>query len=290
MNIEKRIKRIRWKGKGIAAIILIVVVLWYFFPLFSITNVAEKVIKKLHINFSNPVVSGLTGALIGGILPIVGGIYTQARQFKIKGIVLRKNVIYSPLFDELVKMKKNIPQDGEYPEAIVFGKKDNGYYYRNTLIFDAWERIKSDVRFIEVPTYLAKELDDFQQSGKTYMELREKASEALYQEIQPIVEGPNGLSEISINMGKGNSNLLNALLMGKSITAENVKNAFHIGETDEIVSAITERLNACRDLPSIQKVRTQYADFQERLDQLIQGTQSMIDFIQRKYEHKSRSI
>lgn len=290
MKIKRRINWIIWRNKIliVATVIAVAVVLYYFYPI-HVTDKVEKLIKKSPVNLSNPVVSGLIGAFIGGVFPIIGGIHTQARQFKIKGIVLRKNVIYSPLFDELVKLKKSIPQNGEYPDQIIFGKREK-YHSSETLTFDAWERIKSDVRFIEVPTYLAKALNDFQQSGEKYMELRRNASHELYNKILPLVEGTSASEMVGVLQRSGHWFFLEDLLSEKLISEEDIKRAFHIDNEQELTHKLKECLNACKNLHSVEDVKAQYDDFRVRLDELIDVTHKMIDFIQRKYEHKSRSI
>ncbi|PFW72148.1 hypothetical protein COL23_25700 [Priestia aryabhattai] len=290
MKIKRRINWIIWKNAILAPIIIILfIVLVYFLNSLDAWDATEKALKKLPIDLSNPVVSGLLGAIVGGIFTVYGGIYTQARQFKVKGIVLRKNVIYSPLFDELVKLKKSIPKNGEYPGQIIFGKRER-YHSSETLTFDAWERIKSDVRFIEVPTYLAKGLDGFQQSGEKYMELRRNASHELYNKILPIVEGTSASDMVGMLQRSGHWFFLEDLLSEKHITEEDIQKAFHMGDEQELIHKLKECLNACKDLHSVESVKVQYNDFRVRLDELINGTHKMIDFVQRKYEHKSRSI
>lgn len=290
MKIKRRLNWVIWRNKILAlATVIILIVLWYLFYPIHFTHWAEKLINKLPINLKNPVVSGLVGAFIGGVFPIIGGFYTQARQFKIKGIVARKNVIYSPLFDELVKLKKSVPENGEYPSQIVFGKREK-YHSREVLNFDAWERIKSDTRYIEVPTYLKKELNEFQQSGEIYMELRTKACQELYEQIRPIAQGNVDSYLLDTYRGGLSWNFLDSLLTNKEITEEDIQRSFHIGKEEELNNKLKECLNTCRSLPSVENVKLQYTDFQLRLNELINSTHRMIDYVQRKYEHKSRSI
>lgn len=109
----------------------------------------------------------------------------------------RKNVIYSPIYDELIKLARVIEMSDKYPVEIFFGKKES-YRPNGAPAFDAWERIKEDVRFIEVPTYLANQLEDFQASGKKYVQSRIEASERIYQQIRVNIEDTELIEHIDM--------------------------------------------------------------------------------------------
>lgn len=290
MKIKHRLNWIFWrKVILIPAALIIFVALVYLLNALDAWDATEKALKKLPIDLSNPVVSGLLGAIVGGIFTIYGGIYTQARQFKVKGIVLRKNVIYSPIFDELIKLKRGIPTGDKYPVQIFFGKKE-GYRPNGALSFDAWERIKSDVRFIEVPTYLAKELENFQSSGREYVQSRIEASERIYQKIRANIEDTELIEFIDMYHRSGYEFFLDYFLLGKPITQQVIEGELHLKGKEEQINDLTKWLSSCEGLQEIGKVKAQYHDFCTRLDDLVSSMQKIIDFIQRKYEHKSRSI
>ncbi len=69
------------------------------------------------------VIGTLLGALIGGVFSLMGSVWVNSKQQRALQNVKRKNVIYSPLYDELVDIQNNILQQNPYPNYVVF-KKD----------------------------------------------------------------------------------------------------------------------------------------------------------------------
>lgn len=51
------------------------------------------------------VIGAVIGAIVAGVLALFGSIYVHNNQMKSKSAIFRKNVIYKPLYDELIEIK-----------------------------------------------------------------------------------------------------------------------------------------------------------------------------------------
>lgn len=120
------------------------------------------------------VISTLLGAVVGGIFTLIGSISVSKHQQKAQTQIRRKNVIYKPIYDELLKNHSEFSPKEPYTGIIVVG--ENYYGYRNIPQYSAWNRIKSDSRRLEVPPNLAKELDVLETLIKKYDDQRHAAS------------------------------------------------------------------------------------------------------------------
>lgn len=162
----------------------------------------KSINKELVIN--NPTMFGvlgtLLGAIIGGVFSLMGSVWVNSKQQRAVQNIKRKNVIYSPLYDELVDIQNSILEQNPYPNYIVF-KKD-----RQTILphpqFSAWSRIKADTRYLEVPDLLRKQMDKLENSIHEYQEIRGIVNDEI-KDILNSVLVDNGLSPCTIiNIGE----------------------------------------------------------------------------------------
>lgn len=70
------------------------------------------------------VLGTLFGALIGGTMSLFGSVWVNSKQQKAKKYIMRKNLIYSPLYDELVKRKEEAFSEQKYPTDVKFVKDE----------------------------------------------------------------------------------------------------------------------------------------------------------------------
>lgn len=171
--------------------------------LFVILFLLCKSINKEFV-INNPTMFGvlgtLLGAIIGGVFSLMGSVWVNSKQQRAVQNIKRKNVIYSPLYDELVDIQNSILEQNPYPNYIVF-KKD-----RQTILphpqFSAWSRIKADTRYLEVPDLLRKQMDKLENSIHEYQEIRGIVNDEI-KDILNSVLVDNGLSPCTIiNIGE----------------------------------------------------------------------------------------
>lgn len=85
----------------------------------------------INIEEINPTVFGvagtLLGAAIGGFFSFMGSMWVNSKQQRAKQDIRRKEVIYSPLYDELVDIQNRILEVNPFPKYIVFQKRQQTY-------------------------------------------------------------------------------------------------------------------------------------------------------------------
>lgn len=66
------------------------------------------------------IIGTLLGAVIGGFFSLVGSISVNKYQIRAQTQIRRKNLIYTPLYDELVEIHNIILKSNPYPDYIAF--------------------------------------------------------------------------------------------------------------------------------------------------------------------------
>lgn len=144
-------------------------------------------IVNINIAEINPTVFGvvgtLLGAVIGGFFSFTGSVWVNSKQQRAKQDIRRKEVIYSPLYDELVDIQNRILEVNPFPDYIVFQKGQQTYKPHPQ--FAVWGCIKGDTRYLEVPKMLINQMERLENAVHKYIDIRNIASD----EIQKIVEG-----------------------------------------------------------------------------------------------------
>ncbi len=123
------------------------------------------------------IVATLLGAFVGGFFTLLGTICVNRLQIKTQAYIRRKNVIYKPLYDELVEIHNSILKQNPYPLYIEFEKR------QQTLLphpqFSAWPRMKMDSRYLETPPKLKRVLDQLENIMHEYEKKRREASKSI---------------------------------------------------------------------------------------------------------------
>lgn len=178
-------------------IFIIAIIILLGLLMFCLNKINSKVIIE------NPTLFGvfgtLVGAIIGGFFSLMGSVWVSSKQQRAVHNIKRKNVIYSPLYDELVDIQDRILVENPYPNYIVFQKG------MQTIIphpqFTAWGRIKSDTRYLEVPVILKKQMEQLELAVREYNDIRGKANDEIKKILNKILK-KNGLKKCSIiNIG-----------------------------------------------------------------------------------------
>lgn len=159
-----------------------------------------KVNEERIIN--NPTLFGvfgtLTGAFIGAVFSLFGSIWVNKNERRVIQNMKRKSIIYSPLYDELIENQDVILIGNPYPEIIDFKKN------RQTIVtnprFSAWGRIKSDTRYLEVPSILVKQMDKLEDSIYCYLDARKKASHEIDNLFSEILKN-NNVTKFHLKIG-----------------------------------------------------------------------------------------
>lgn len=154
MCIEK-IKLIFAKHSIIVALLIILLVLFVVGRLNLVVDVFRVLEDFSETEFA--VCGTLLGAFVGGAFTLVGTNFVNKGQLKAQTHIKRKNLIYKPLYDELIVIQNDFLLQNPYPKYIEFNKNKNTHS-RVSLQYTVWERIKLDTRYLEVPESLKKEM------------------------------------------------------------------------------------------------------------------------------------
>ena len=228
------------------------------------------------------VIGTLLGALIGGAFSLMGSVWVNSKQQRAVQNVKRKNIIYSPLYDELVDIQDHILRKNPYPDYIVFKKE------RQTILphpqFSAWGRIKSDTRYLEVPDILAKQMEQLEESIHCYQEVRQKADDEIQNILNNVLKDNNLKTCSIINIGS---------VISGDILSQNEIDIYHksmeIGEEKTIDEFTREKVNKeiyyrCNNAQTIIEVRKKYKEWLNIQKQTIEMLSILIKQVLVKYE------
>lgn len=158
-----------YKHRKILAIIFTFVIIFFLVKIYKSYNFTK--ITNNPTTFG--VIATLLGAVIGGVFTLLGSIWVNKREQKSIYNLRRKNIIYSPLYDELINIKRNILEKNQYPVYIAFG------IGQQTIIphpqYSAWDRIKNDTRYLEVPLLLKDQMEKLYDTLREYISIRNSA-------------------------------------------------------------------------------------------------------------------
>ena len=224
------------------------------------------------------VLGTLFGALIGGITSLFGSVWVNSKQQKAKKYIMRKNLIYSPLYDELVKKKEEAFSEQRYPTDVKFVKDEQRLI--GLIEFSAWARIKSDTRYLEVPNELIQQMELFQETVEKYLSALEDTTlevetiiKEVFEENGEPVQTFDGLAKsvTSIIMSDKNENLYNEICLGKEDTEISKK----------IDAEIRKKV---KENPKAKKLEEAYNSWESVHEQTIELLGLMIQRVLTKYE------
>lgn len=267
-----------YKHRKISAIIFTFIVVIFLLKLYKSYNLT--IITNDPTTFS--VIATLLGAVIGGVFTLLGSIWVNKREQKSIYNLRRKNIIYSPLYDELINIKRNILEKNQYPVYIAFG------IGQQTIIphpqYSAWDRIKNDTRYLEVPLLLKDQMEKLYDKLREYISIRNSAN-AEIKEIVNKVLVMNGLEPSRIiNLGDV---LSSDILQGEDVDIFNeiyiLKENCNISK--ELVKKINlQVLNLANELSSLNNIRRVYILWMQEQDKAIEILSLLIKEIMQKYE------
>lgn len=267
-----------YKHRKILAIIFTFVIIFFLVKIYKSYNFTK--ITNNPTTFG--VIATLLGAVIGGVFTLLGSIWVNKREQKSIYNLRRKNIIYSPLYDELINIKRNILEKNQYPVYIAFG------IGQQTIIphpqYSAWDRIKNDTRYLEVPLLLKDQMEKLYDTLREYISIRNSA-DAEIKEIVNKVLVMNGFEPSTIiNLGEV---LSSDILQGKDVDIINEiyfsKENCNISK-EEVKKINLKILNFANELSSLNNIRRVYTILMQEQDKAIEILSLLIKEIMQKYE------
>lgn len=267
-----------YKHRKILAIIFTYIVVIFLLKLYKSYNLT--IITNDPTTFS--VIATLLGAVIGGVFTLLGSIWVNKREQKSVYNLRRKNIIYSPLYDELINIKCNILEKNQYPGYIDFGIGQQTSLPHPQ--YSAWDRIKNDTRYLEAPLLLKDQMEKLYDELREYISIRNSAN-AEIKEIVNKVLVMNGLEPSTIiNLGEV---LSSDILQGEDVDIFNYiyfsKDNCNISK--EVVKKINlQVLNLANELSSLNNIRRVYTLWMQEQDKAIEILSLLIKETMQKYE------
>lgn len=234
----------------------------------------------------NPTMFGvlgtLLGAIIGGIFSLLGSVWVNSRQQRAAQNIKRKNVIYSPLYDELVDIQNNILEQNPYPSYVEFKRGPQTILPHPQ--FSAWNRIKADTRYLEVPDVLRKQMDKLEKSIQEYLAVRGKANDEI-KDILNAVLVDNGLNPCTIvNIGD--------VILGDILTHRQIDIKYEIMDfnsdqsiSDDLQNTINEQVVQKAECnQSVMEIKKRYDNWFSIQEQTIEMLSLLIKQVILQYE------
>lgn len=122
------------------------------------------------------VIGTLLGAFIGGFFSLAGSVWVAKMQNRSQREVLKKNIIYKPLYDELIKNDRTL-KECPYPESVKLNNDRPSY--EPVLEFCIWTKIRDDSRFLETPKVIVEKMLQVQQISEDFMTIKKVAIKEL---------------------------------------------------------------------------------------------------------------
>lgn len=235
------------------------------------------------------IVGTLLGAIVGGIFTLIGSIYVNNKQLTANFEIKRKNIIYRPLYDELLEVNKIITEENPYPTYIVFEKRTQTIVRHPQL--DAWNRINSDSRILETPECLKKQYNKLIDSIKKYEKERNTVNEPIKNALNEELSKKLNTSCSITNIGDVISSDILENKFSRHCLNSYINNPFNIGEdvsNERILELQQTLLKRCNEIDEVKNVRNIYNDWIKEQNKTIELLENLIIEIGIKYE-KQRS-
>ena len=252
------------------------------------------IISKISFKVSIPedsttigVLGTLLGAIVGGLFSLIGSIYVNNKKIISESEIKRKNIIYRPLYDELLDTKKIIEIENRYPTYVRY-QKGQQTITRHPQI-TAWDRICSDNRILDTPRILKEQYQKYLKSIENYTKVRNDANDIIQNIINGTLKDEIGKENTITNLGS----CLSDEILDNTLTGNKLKSYCQVSrkeensndEWNEVASKISSK---CNNLEEIQTIRNAYDDWISVQDETIKLLELLILEINIKYEKRRR--
>lgn len=228
------------------------------------------------------VIGTLLGAVVGGIFTLIGSVYVNKRQQHAQFDIKRKNIIYKPIYDELVDIKENILSENPYPNYIVFSTERQGMY--RIPQYTAWGRIKNDSRYLETPEVLKEEMESLYKTIHRYIGNRSRVGEEVGNIFKQVLK-ENGTGTNIVNIGDS--------ISGHILSEDNYDLCdsfdFHTNDKGQIPEVKRKKINQetimkANNCMIVKDTRAAYKEMLNQQDKTIDLLSKMIEIVTFKYE------
>lgn len=227
----------------------------------------------------------LLGAVIGGTFTLIGSVWVNNRHIKAQTNIKRMNIIYRPLYEEIVEIHNNILEENPFPNYIVFEKGQQTITRHPQ--YTAWQRIQNDTRILQTPAILINQLNKLYASVEEYLKNRYVVNKVIKETLNKILVEEINLSCPISNIGD---------VISHDILLNNNKNLFVDNslffKKEDIIEFGQERLELvnikifkeCSQLKEVVKIKQLYNKWLQEQEKTIELLSILIKTINLKYE------
>ena len=222
--------------------------------------------------------SALLGELVGGFFSLAGSIGVAKMQQKSQREILKKNTIYKPLYDEL--MKNDDILRGENPFPMEVWCDTNPRTIVESPSFAAWNRIQRDNRLLDVPESIQTQMNDLEKTIERYLRLRRGVGTPVQKICYETLKAQGKETVLFTNIGDMVSDaVLNTDINGvlEYITEYNNK-------TEDDKKIAQEIYNACLETEDIRKIKELQKKWRDMQNGILDELAMRIKYISMKYE------
>jgi hypothetical protein len=139
-----------------------------------------------------PAIIGLIGVTIGSLIAYVSNKKIQENEKKSRYIIQRKNLIYSPIYKELLSLSHFVESNSYYLEFLKNEESYSKEFYIDGLSrrkgkFLLWDKIKNDIR----RNYISKKKAELLDKTANNISLYEKERDKIAGEFKKMIENSN---------------------------------------------------------------------------------------------------
>lgn len=222
--------------------------------------------------------SALLGALVGGFFSLAGSIGVAKMQQKSQREILKKNTIYKPLYDELMKNDDILRSENPFPMEVWCDT--NPRTIVESPSFAAWNRIQRDNRLLDVPESIQTQMNDLEETIERYLRLRRGVGIPVQKICYETLKAQGKEDVLFTNIG----DMVSGAVLNTDIdrVLEYITEYNNKTEDDEKIAQ--EIYNACLETEDIRKTKELQKKWRDMQNGILDELAMRIKYISMKYE------
>lgn len=222
--------------------------------------------------------SALLGALVGGFFSLAGSIGVAKMQQKSQREILKKNTIYKPLYDEL--MKNDDILRGENPFPMEVWCDTNPRTIVESPSFAAWNRIQRDNRLLDVPESIQTQMNDLEKTIERYLRLRRGVGTPVQKICYETLKAQGKETVLFTNIG----DMVSDAVLNTDINEVLEYITEYNNKTEDDKKIAQEIYNACLETEDIRKIKELQKKWRDMQNGILDELAMRIKYISMKYE------
>lgn len=242
--------------------------------------------------FTDPFLSTLVAALLGGALAFYGSVYVQKSELRSNASIRRRDEIYKPLYNELLQMQSNLI---EFPCPSGFKLFENMGYHNDPKFLE-WNKFKKDYRVLQVPKIINSTLEEliilFTDYSKNYNKaIADPKVESAIRKIitSNSIKNFSQRRDLTHHYLPCNQNLSKIINMLNSDLSEIENNRQIPVKTNDEIQLIAQTIYIeCSKVSSVKELQNIRRVVDSRIQELVKALEKIINYINEKYDQKTK--